>query len=63
MDDKRNSENYPDPTAYAVIKSISDDEKRVSMLIKSIKQIAILCGYEITNRIEIRERKSGKLYR
>lgn len=58
-----NSEGYPDPTAYAVIKKETNIEKKVSLLICVLKAIIDLSGFELIGRIEIRDRKSGRLFR
>lgn len=58
-----NSEGYPDPTAYAVIKKETDLEKKVSLLISVLKAIIDLSGFELTNRIEIRDKETGRYFR
>ena len=58
-----NSERYPDPTAYAVIKKEEDLEKRVSLLVKAVKTIIAVCGFELIGRIELRDVNSGRLFK
>lgn len=62
-----NAEDYPDPTAYnglkPVIREEDEQQKRVNTLIFVLKYIIRLAGFELLNRIEIRERKSGREYR
>ena len=63
-----NSEGYADPTAFAAISSVTREENaeldsRVNFLIKVIKFIADGAGFDITNRIEIRDRKTGKEFK
>ena len=58
-----NKSGLPDPTAYAATKPISDEERRVSELVNAIRQVAKLAGFEIINRIEFRDRKTGRMYR
>lgn len=62
-----NAEGYPDPTAYnglkPVIREEDEQQKRVNTLIFVLKYIIRLAGFELLNRIEIRERKSGREYR
>ena len=57
----KNAEGYSDPTAYNGLKSIIREEderqKRVNTLIFVLKYIIRLAGFELLNRIEIRERK------
>lgn len=63
-----NSEDYADPTAFAAISSVTREENaeldsRVNFLIKVIKFIADGAGFDITNRIELRDRKTGKEFK
>lgn len=63
----QNGEGYPDPTAHAGLKPVIQEdeerEKRVNTLIFVLKYIIKLAGFDLLNRIEIRERKSGREYR
>ena len=63
----QNSEGYSDPTAYEGLKPIIRDEdeqqKRVNTLIFVLKYITRLAGFELLNRIEIKDRKTGREYR
>lgn len=56
-----NAEGYHDPTAYHGTKNIIRDEdeqqKRVNTLIFVLKYITRLAGFELLNRIEIKDRK------
>ena len=62
-----NAEGYNDPTAYHGTKNIireeDEQQKRVNTLIFVLKYIIRLAGFDLLNRIEIRERKSGREYR
>lgn len=58
-----NKSGCNDPTAYKVEKSISEDEQRVSELVYVLKKIIKWAGFELINRIELRDRKSGRQYR
>lgn len=57
-----NAEGYHDPTAYHGTKNIIRDEdeqqKRVNTLIFVLKYITRLAGFELLNRIEIKDRKT-----
>ncbi len=63
----QNGEGYPDPTTHAGLKPVIQEdeerEKRVNTLIFVLKYIIRLAGFDLLNRIEIRERKSGREYR
>jgi len=62
-----NSEGYADPTAYEALKPIVQAdaalEGKLNFLIKVIKFIANEAGFDITNRIELRDRKTGRLFK
>jgi len=58
-----NSEGYPDPTAYACIEKENNLEYRVNTLIKVLKGIIALSGFELITRIEIRDKRSGREFR
>ncbi len=63
----KNNEGYADPTAYHGIKNATQSEKdqdrRVSTLIGAIKGLIDLAGYDLLNRIEVRDRRTGREYR
>lgn len=58
-----NRDKYPDPTAKKVERFLSAEEQEISHLVKMIRQIAAWAGYDVVNRIEFRNRKSGRCYR
>ena len=62
-----NSEGYADPTAYAGTKNIireeSETERRASELIKILKFIIRLAGFELIERVQLRDTKSGREYK
>ena len=58
-----NSSGCKDPTAYAASKPITEEEQRVSELVKVLKTIIRWAGFELISRIELRERRSGRTYR
>lgn len=64
---KRNSEGYYDPTAYEGVKSIVREENaldgRVSDLVKVLKFIIRNCGFEFVSRIEIKDVKTGRVFK
>lgn len=63
----RNAEGYPDPTAYDALQSLQaeweEEETRLSRVIKIIKLVLDLCGFELVDRIVLRDKKSGRLHR
>ena len=58
-----NKSGLPDPTAYAASKPISEEEQRVTELVKVLKIIIRWAGFDLINRIELRERRSRRMYR
>lgn len=65
-DPRFNSSGYADPTAYAALKEVkreeSDAERRVKSLVRIMRVVADEMGFDITNRIELRDRKTGRRY-
>lgn len=63
----QNSEGYSDPTAFEalqkVIKEESELEKKVNFVIKILKFIIHESGFELISRIEIRDTKTGRVFK
>ena len=64
---KYNSEGYADPTAYygtkEIIREEGETEKRAYDLIKVLKFIIRSCGFELIERVKIKDTKTGKEFR
>lgn len=64
---KRNASGCADPTAYEALAPIVQEEAaleaRTTKLIKALKSMIDLAGYDLVARIEIRDRESGKTFR
>lgn len=64
---KCNSEGYYDPTAYyglrPIIKEESALEREVNALIKVLKYIISKSGFELVSRIELRDKKTGRIFK
>lgn len=64
---KRNASGCPDPTAHDALLPIAQEEAalevRTTRLIKAVKAIIDLAGYDLMARIEIRDRASGRIFR
>lgn len=58
----QNSEGYADPTAFHALKNI-EDEKKVSELVFVLKWIINKSGFDLIERIHLRDRKNGKIYK
>lgn len=63
----RNIEGYSDPTASIVVGQVSREEseadKRAYDLVKVLKFIIRSCGFELTERIQLKDTKSGREYK
>ena len=63
----KNSEGYPDPTAYEGLRPVIEEEnaleRRVNQLIKTLKYITGLAGFELISRIEIKDKQTGRVFR
>lgn len=64
---RNNSEGYADVTAHDAIRSVAKAEKaienKVSFLIKVLRFIANESGFEILNRIELQDKRTGREFR
>ena len=64
---RRNAEGYPDPTAYLgtkeAIREESEADKRAFDLVKVLKYIIRAAGFELIERIQLRDTKSGREYK
>ena len=56
-----NKSGLPDPTAFRAINP-KDEMQRVSVFIEAVRALAFLCGFEITNWVKIRVKKTGNEY-
>ena len=63
----RNSEGYTDPTAHTALEPIAQEEaaleSKVNILIKVPKLNAHEAGFDVTNRIELCDRKTGRVFK
>lgn len=66
-DPRKNFEGYADLTAYYGTKKIVKEEeeldKKVSDLVKVLKFIIRSCGFELVDRIQLKDIKSGRVYK
>lgn len=63
----RNPEGYADPTAYEALSPIQarqqEADRRCQNLIKALKAIIDVAGFDLLARIEVRDRETGRIYR
>ena len=66
-EDRKNAEGYSDPTAYEAIKNVERgadaDDERFHKLLDTIFSICELSGFHIEERIIIKDKKTGKIWR
>lgn len=63
---KRNRDGYIDPTAYEALKTILNDgkaEKKAAYLVSVLKFIIRESGFELLNRIELKHKRTGRIFR
>lgn len=62
-----NNSGCPDPTAYEAMKNIQREESKadhdVHVVITTIKNILDLSGFDLVGRIQLRHKKTGKIYK
>ena len=56
-----NSEHYRDPTAFKAMENI--ETKRAKMAVKSIKRYLAENDFELLNRIVIKDKRTGKIFK
>lgn len=64
----RNQEGYADPTATIAVGRVAKEEreaadKRAYDLIKVLKYIIKGAGFELTERVQVKDTKTGRVYR
>lgn len=66
-EDRKNAEGYSDPTAYEAIRNVERgadlDDVRFHKLLDTIFSICELSGFHIEDRIIIKDKKTGKIWR
>lgn len=63
----KNSEGYSDPTACNAVTKVMREEqerlRRVTAVVGILKSAADLAGFDLVNRVVLRDRKTGREYR
>ena len=63
-DMRKNSEEYSDPTVYNALRNIEKDgDDRFHKLLDTIFTICELSGFHIEERIIVKDKKTGKVWR
>ena len=64
-DPRRNGSGCWDLTAYEAIKNIEGDEdyERAKKLIKTLQNMSHLADFEILNRMVLKDKRTGRIYK
>ena len=60
---RRNASGYYDPTAYEAIKNTDEETARFQKLLNTIFYICEMAGFHVEERIVIKDKKTGKVWR
>ena len=64
---RKNPSGLNDPTAHDALEPVQREQleadQRLARLIKTLKNTIDLAGYDLLNRIELRDRATGRIYR
>lgn len=61
---RRNTEGYPDPTAYEALKSIErEEDERFHKLLHTLFYLRELADFEIEGRIILVDKRNGRVWR
>lgn len=60
---RKNSEGYSDPTAYEAIRNTGKDEERFHKVLDMIFSICELSDFHVEERIIIKDKRTGKIWR
>lgn len=59
----KNQSGYSDPTAYEAIVKVDKEMENVHKLIHSIRDICDLAGFQVEERIVLKDKNTGKIWR
>ena len=62
-DDKRNASGCMDLTAYEAITRLEAEEKLFKELIRTIRYICRLAGFEVVGKVTLKHHRSGRIYK
>jgi len=60
---KKNTEGYFDPTAYEAIRNVDKESIKFHRLLETIFYICDIAGFKIEERIVVRNKKTGRIWR
>lgn len=62
-DCRRNAEGYSDPTAYEALKNMEQEDERFHKLLDTIFALCELSDFHIEERIVIKDKRTGRIWR
>jgi hypothetical protein len=62
-DPRKNASGCDDPTAYEAIKNIDEEEESFKKLLRVIRYICGLAGFEIQGRVVFKNKNSGRVWK
>lgn len=62
-DFKRNASGYVDPTTYEAVKNIDAETERFQKLLNTIFAICEIAGFHIEERIVLKDKRTGRIWR
>lgn len=60
---RKNHSGYSDPTAYAAITKVDKEMERRNKVLHIVHDICELSGFQIEERIVLKDKKTGKIWR
>lgn len=60
---KKNGSGYYDPTAFEAIKHIDSESERFRKLLETIFKICELSDFHVEDRIVVKDKRTGKVWR
>ena len=60
---RKNAEGYPDKTAYEAMKNLDKGDERFRKLLHTIFYICELSGFHLEERLVLRDKKTGRIWR
>jgi len=62
-DIRKNASGYSDPTAYQAIKNVDGEDEKFHKLLDTIFNLCELSGFHLEERIVLKDKNTGKVYR
>ena len=62
-DPRKNASGCSDLTAYNAIQNIDEEEEEFKKLLRTLRYICNVAGFEFDGRICIRNKESGRIYK